>query len=62
MMARILLLWASAVCAALAAAEPTPQFMESTEEVGLDLRYVNGASGHKYMAEADQRIVVREDR
>ena len=33
-------------------AEPAPQFVEITEEAGLDFRYVNGASGHKYMVEA----------
>ena len=45
-------LWASVVFAALVAAEPAPQFVEITEEAGLDFRYVNGASGHKYMVEA----------
>ena len=37
-------------------------FAEITEEAGLDFRYVNGASGHKYMVEVDQCIVIREDR
>ena len=52
MMLRTLLLWASVVFAALTFAEPAPQFVEITEEAGLDFRYVNGASGHKYMVEA----------
>ena len=51
MMLRILL-WVSFVFAAFAIAEPAPQFVEITEEAGLDFRYVNGASGHKYMVEA----------
>lgn len=30
----------------------TPQFVEVTRQAGIDFRYVNGASGQKYMAEA----------
>lgn len=61
MMLRILPLWVSVVFAALATAEPVSPlsglsigaaFVEITEEAGLDFRYVNGASGHKYMVEA----------
>ena len=60
-MLRILPLWVSVVFAVLATAEPVPPlsglsigaaFVEITEEAGLDFRYVNGASGHKYMVEA----------
>ncbi len=52
MMPRTSSLWAIVVFVALAAAEPAPQFVEITEEAGLDFRYVNGTSGHKYMVEA----------
>ena len=50
MMRRTLALWAGAA------------FAEITEEAGLDFCYVNGASGHKYMVEVNQCIVIREDR
>ena len=49
-MPRTLPLWASAA------------FAEITEGAGLYFRYVNGVSSYKYMVEADQRIVIREDR
>ena len=45
------------LCALFSAAEPgsagTPRvrFVEVTEEAGIDFRYVNGASGRKYMVE-----------
>ena len=43
-------------CALLLSAVPLraqlPQFVDVTEEAGIDFHYVNGASGHKYMAEA----------
>ena len=31
---------------------PTVRFVDVTSEAGIDFRYVNGASGHKFMAEA----------
>ena len=43
--------WLSAVsCGVVGAA--APRFVEVTVEAGIDFRYINGASGAKYMPEA----------
>ena len=42
----------ASVIAASAAADELPQYVDVTRAAGIDFRYVNGASGSKYMVEA----------
>ncbi len=50
----VVLLLVAAVCAGSTPATPaeTVRFVEVTEAAGIDFRYINGASGQKYMPEA----------
>ncbi|MFA6107793.1 MAG: CRTAC1 family protein [Candidatus Latescibacterota bacterium] len=49
---RSILLLILSLAAGVPAWAGTPQYVEVTREAGLDFRYTNGASGHKYLPEA----------